>query len=99
MNPIEIEKDIRALEATGVRCSGNPSLLPRTCYPAHACTHNVAKGVECRKPATHRVTRDGDNSMEWFFCAEHAAHRKGHIYTVTALENAPHEPCGAKTEK
>ena len=64
------------------------SLASAICSPAHACTHNVAKGVECRKPATHRVTRDGDNSLEWFFCEEHTSQRKGHIYTVTALENS-----------
>ena len=34
MNPIEIKKEIRALEATGVKCSGNPSLPPAPCCAA-----------------------------------------------------------------
>ena len=56
MNPIEIEKDIRALEATGVRCNGNPALLPRTCSDArHKCR-------TCGKMITTYVPRGGDGS-------------------------------------
>jgi len=97
----EHSKDCICLKCTAEEAAANAqkpsSLAAMPCSPAHVCTHNIAKGVECRKPATHRVTRDGDNSLEWFFCEEHASQRKAHIYTVTALENAPHKRCGRKS--
>lgn len=66
--------------------------------PAHACPHNVKKNVECGKPVTHRVTRDGTN-LEWVMCEEHARQRKSHLYTVTALENAKVSNPAAENQK
>jgi hypothetical protein len=57
MNPIEIEKDIRALEATGVACKGNPSLSSSDLlcagwrFTRHAILRfrSRARGVGCKQ--------------------------------------------------
>ena len=88
MNPIEIEKNIRALEATGVRCSGNPSLPPARC-----CAAGVKFQIDWKQwGSIHNVT---GGAMAWSLeDAKHAVNRaleEGWDEITVKRHNAPHE--------
>jgi hypothetical protein len=42
---------------------------------------------QCDNDATHRVRRIGTGKV-WFFCAEHAALRRGGVYVTTEIKPA-----------
>ena len=56
MNPIEIEKDIRELESSGVKCSGNPALPPARCSASR-----LEGAIEDAK----RKAVDELNALDW----------------------------------